>query len=68
MKFINPVGLVRTSTAARILDCSTSYVLALVRLGKLDAHVLDGYHYFEKATVEALAAARRSERITVHAD
>jgi len=58
MKLVGTTTLIRTGTVARILNCSPSYVLALVRSGKLDAQLVDGIHLFDRAAIESFAAER----------
>jgi hypothetical protein len=59
MKTSLTANLIRTGSAARMLGCSPSYLLALVRSGKIAAQEIDGFHFFDKAAVEGYAAARK---------
>jgi len=59
-------NLIRTGRAARILGCSPGWVLTLARDGKINSVVIDGYCYFDRREIAALA--REREGSVAHAN
>jgi hypothetical protein len=57
-------NLIRTGSAARMLGCSRSHLLALVRTGKIRAQQFDGYFLFDAREIERCAAARQQSPTT----